>query len=157
MKHKSPNQSNLVILNKSARTKYEILDSYEAGISLTGSEVKSLRLGKGNLKESFVKAREGELYLHNANIPRYRFDHSLEYDPVRIRRLLMQKKQIEKLALSTQVKGRVLLALKIYLRQGKFKVEVALGRGKKIYERREDLKRRDIQRETERTIKDWQR
>lgn len=145
------------ITNPKARAFYQIDERLEAGVELTGAEVKSLRLGRGSLKESFVAIRGGEAWLLNFQIPPYSFTDGRTYQPTRTRRLLLHRREITRLETLASRKGAVLLPLAVYLKKGKFKVEVGVGRGKKLYERREELKRRDIERETQRELKRFAR
>jgi len=141
------------IFNPKARHDYTIGDSVEAGIVLTGAEVKSLNLGAASLKGSYVAVTGEGALLVNAQINPYRFSRNEEYDPKRSRRLLLHKREIEKLKGQAAVKGAVLVALKIYRKRGKYKVEIGVGRGKKRYEKREVLKRQAQRRELEREVK----
>ena len=144
------------IRNKSARAEYEILDKYEAGIALLGHEAKSIRTGKASLKGSFVKISKGEAYLHNLHVHAYKYARLEDYEPTRIRKLLLKKKEILKLEHYDQRKGVTLVPMAIYLSGGKFKVEVGVGRGKKEYEKRADIKKRDQNREMRRQFKSSQ-
>ncbi|MFC1654133.1 SsrA-binding protein SmpB [Patescibacteria group bacterium] len=142
-----------MLINKAASYEYEITDSYEAGIELLGSEVKSLRLGKGSMKGGFVKVRDGEAYLHNVHIHPYEFSRDEEYEPTRIRRLLLHKKEILKLEQLDQKKGVSLIPLKIYGSGRRFKVRVGVGKGRKSHEKRRVLKLRDQERELRKQLK----
>ncbi len=135
------------ILNKKALHNYEILESLESGIHLKGSEVKSLRTGRCNLKDAFVKVISGELWLVNAEIPRYKYDGDSEYDSRRSRKLLVKKKDLIYLNSKLKQGALTLIPLKIYLKGDIFKVQVALARGKKRYEKKAQEKKRDLERE----------
>jgi SsrA-binding protein len=137
----------MAILNKKALHNYEILESLEAGIHLSGSEVKSLREGRGNLKDSYVKIISGELWLVNAEIPKYKYDGSDNYDPTRSRKLLVKQRDLIYLNSKTKQGNLTLIPLKIYLKGNIFKVQVALARGKKRYEKKAQEKERDLERE----------
>lgn len=141
-------------LNRKARFKYEISDTLEAGISLTGSEVKSIRLGRVSLGQAFVVIRGGEAYVINMNIPAYEFTHERDYDPTRPRKLLLHKQQIHQLASKVESSGQTLVPLKLYSKRGRFKLEIGLGKGRKEHSKKQLLKERDIARDTARQIKD---
>lgn len=138
------------IINKKASFNYELLESLEVGIVLTGSEVKSLRNGRGNLSDSFVKKISGEFWVINMEIPRYKYDGNQYYDPTRSRKLLLKKREMERLE-SKMKQGRLsLIPVSIYLRGNIFKMEIALARGKKRFEKKEKEKERDLERELQR-------
>ena len=152
------NKSRVLVTNRKARHDYHVLETFEAGIALVGTEVKSLREGKGNLKDSFAKVENGELFLYNMHISPYEKGNIFNRDPLRTRKLLMHKKQINRLAGRVQEKGLTLIPLKVYLNErGLVKVELALAKGKAIYDKREDIKRRDAKREVEKAFKDYSR
>lgn len=138
------------IINKKARFKYEILDRAEAGIVLTGAEVKSVRIGHISLAEAYVKIREGEVWLVGANISPYKFADNKNYDPTRSRKLLLSKKEILGLEQKMEAKNLVLAPAAIYTKGKRIKLEIALAKPKKRWEKKETLKRRDIMREMER-------
>jgi len=140
--------------NKKARHDYSVEETYEAGIALEGTEVKSLRLGKGNLKDSYVNIEEEEAFLHNTHISPYPFGHQFNHEPERVRKLLLHKREIKRLMGKTQERGYTLIPLKIYLKRGKIKLEVGLAKGKTLYDKREDLKRRTADREMEKAMKE---
>lgn len=141
------------LTNKRARYDYTIAETLEAGMALTGQEVKSLRLGRGSLSESRVVFRGGEAYLINMNIPGYSNADIREYEPTRSRKLLLHKNQIESWEQKTNASGYSVIPLAVYPKKGVFKVELGLARGKKQFEKRETIKRRDIEREVERDMK----
>ncbi|MGB4169894.1 MAG: SsrA-binding protein SmpB [Tepidanaerobacteraceae bacterium] len=150
------NKSRVLVTNRKARHDYHVLETFEAGIALVGTEVKSLREGKGNLKDSFAKVENGELFLYNMHISPYEKGNIFNRDPLRTRKLLMHKKQINRLAGRVQEKGLTLIPLKVYLNErGLVKVELALAKGKASYDKREDIKRRDAKREVEKAFKDY--
>jgi SsrA-binding protein len=140
--------------NRRARFNYEIGDTFEAGIVLTGSEVKSLRAGKATIAESYADARGGELWLINSNIPEYlqasRFNHA----PKRARKLLLQKREINRLVGAVEREGMTIVPLKLYFNEkGRAKIEIALARGKKLHDKRETLKKRSWERERGRLMR----
>jgi len=138
------------IKNKKASFNYEILESLEVGIVLTGAEVKSLRNGRGNLSESFVKKISGEYWVVNMEIPRYKYDGNPNYDPTRSRKLLLKRKEMVRLE-SKMKQGRLsLIPLSVYSKGKRFKLEIALAKGKKRYEKKRTEKERDLKRELER-------
>lgn len=142
--------------NKKARFNYEILEGYEAGVVLSGAEVKSIRGGHISLKESFATVRGGEIWLTNAHISPYKPARIEGYDPTRSRKLLLKKDETEKLIGKSGEQGLTLVPLKVYDKNGKIKVEIGLARGKKKYDKREVIKRRDVEREVSRSLKDRQ-
>lgn len=140
----------IAISNRRARYEYEILDSFEAGIVLVGSEVKSLRLGKANLQDSYAILKAGEMWLFNMHINPYEQANQFNHDPVRTRKLLLQKSEIRKLVGKIQEKGLTLIPLKVYFKKGFAKVELGVAKGKKLHDKRETIKERDIEREMRR-------
>lgn len=144
----------IVCQNKKARFDYHIIEVIEAGMVLVGTEVKALREGRANLKDSYARIKNGELYLVQAHISPYSHAHYDNHDPERVRKLLVHKRELKRLTGKTQEKGLTLVPLKIYFKEGKAKVELALASGKKSYDKRETLKRKDQKREMERAIKD---
>ncbi len=137
----------VLIKNKKARHEYFIEETYEAGIALVGSEVKSLRAGKANIKEAFVRIKEGEAYITGMHISPYEKSGSWEQNPLRNKKLLLHKSEIVKLLSQVAQKGLTLIPLEVYLKKGKVKVEIGVARGKKLYDKREDIKRRDAERQ----------
>ena len=135
------------ILNKKALHNYEILERLEVGVLLKGSEVKSLRMGRCNIGDSYVKVIAGELWLVNTDIPKYKYDGSTEYDSARSRKLLINRKELVYLQSKMKQGNLTLIPLKIYSKGSIFKVEVGLARGKKRYEKKEQEKQRDLDRE----------
>jgi SsrA-binding protein len=144
----------ILCLNKKARHDYFIEETYEAGIALEGTEVKSLRMGKGNLKDSYVLIEDEEAFLHNTHISPYPYGHQFNHEPERVRKLLLHKQEIRRLSGKTNERGYTLIPLKIYLKSGKIKLAVGLAKGKTLYDKREDLKRRSADREMEKALKD---
>lgn len=140
--------------NRKARFNYEILEKYEAGIELLGTEVKSVRGGQMSLEGAFVIIRGGEAYLINSNIPAYQPKNApMDYDPLHNRRILLTKKEIAELAGSEKNKSLTIVPISVYNKNRKIKVEIALVKGKKKFDKRETLKKRDTDRELRRTLK----
>jgi SsrA-binding protein len=143
-----------VVTNKKARYLYDIEETYEAGMVLTGPEVKSLRMGRANLADSFARVVNGEVYLYNMHISAYPFSREAQLeDPRRTRKLLLHKKEIERLAGKVAERGYTLIPLRVYFKDGWAKVELALAKGKKLYDRRETIKRREEERSLRRRFK----
>ncbi len=136
-----------VCQNRKARHDYHILEKFEAGLVLQGTEVKSLRDGRANLQDSFARISNSELWLENMHISPYEQAGQFNHEPKRARKLLMHKREIMRLLGKTQQKGLALIPLRVYFRSGKAKVELALARGKKEYDKREDIKKREAERE----------
>jgi SsrA-binding protein len=143
----------LIASNKRAFHDYFILEKFEAGVALTGTEVKSLRLGKANLQDSYVLVRSGEAFLFNAHISPYAHGNRENHDPTRTRKLLLHRREIEKLAESITQKGLTVVPLRLYMKAGLVKAEIATARGKKLYDKRETEKQKDATRETAAAIK----
>lgn len=142
------------IVNRRARHDYHVLETVEAGIVLIGAEVKSVREGKINLAESYARAKGGEAWLVGANISPYAAMNTFQaYEPTRDRKLLLHKKQIKKLEAATREKGLTIVPLKVYFKRGLAKVELGVAKGKKLYDKRETLKRRTAEREMDRAMK----
>lgn len=146
-------EERIAISNRKARHDYEIIDVYEAGIVLKGPEVKSLRMGRANLQDSYADLKQGEAWLHNMHISPFEQANRFNHDPVRDRKLLLNKSEIRRLIGKTTEKGLTLIPLKVYFKKGKAKVELALAKGKKEYDRREDIKKRDVEREMRRDFR----
>lgn len=144
----------VVITNKKARFQYEIIETFECGIVLQGTEVKSLRLGKGNIQDSYATIKDGEAFLYNMHISPYEQGNIYNHDPDRIRKLLLHRQEIKRLTGKVVERGLTLVPLKIYFKNGKAKVELGLARGKSIVDRRKDIARRDEQRIMEREFKE---
>jgi SsrA-binding protein len=144
----------IITNNKQATYQYHILEKYEAGIELKGSEVKSLREGRVNLKDAFCKIEKGEIFLYNAHISQYKNASLFNHDPERPRRLLMHKYEILKLDQKVKEKGLTIIPLKMYFNEkGLAKVEIALVKGKKLYDKREDIAKKDMERRLRKSIK----
>lgn len=141
------------ILNRKARYDYEIGDTYEAGIVLTGTEIKSIRMGKVNIKDSYAIIRNNEIYLLNTHISLYEEGNRFNHDEDRTRKLLLHKKEILKLKDKLEIEGYTLVPLKIYFVKNKAKVLIGIAKGKKNYNKKETIKERDIQREMEKSLK----
>jgi SsrA-binding protein len=140
----------LICQNKKAWHNYFIEDKYEAGMVLLGTEVKSLREGRANLGDSYGKIKNGEIFLVDAHISPYSYANRFNHDPLRTRKLLLHKREIRRLIGKVQEKGFTLVPLRLYFSNGKAKVELGLAKGKKLYDKRETLKRKTIEREMER-------
>ncbi|WP_457621314.1 SsrA-binding protein SmpB [Persephonella sp.] len=143
----------VVATNKVAYHNYNIIETYEAGIVLKGSEVKSIREGSVNLRDSFVRIDNGEAFIYNMYIAPYKPASKLQHDPYRKRKLLLHKREILKLMGKVQEKGLTIIPTKVYLKNGKVKIEIALAKGKAKYEKREAIKERDMKRELSKKYK----
>jgi SsrA-binding protein len=143
----------LICQNRKARHDYEILETVEAGMVLLGTEVKSLREGKANLKDSYAKVKKGEVYLYAFHISPYSHASYDNHEPERVRKLLLHRSEIKRLLGKTLERGFSLIPLKVYFKEGKAKVELGLARGKKLYDKRESLKRKEENRELDRMRK----
>jgi SsrA-binding protein len=142
----------LIAQNRKARHDYNVLEIYEAGVMLTGTEVKSLRAGRASLVDGFALITGGEAWLHGVHIPEYTQGTWTNHEPRRVRKLLLHRGEIAKLIGKTREGGLTLVPLQLYFRDGKVKVELALARGKRSYDKRQDLARRDAQREMSRAM-----
>jgi SsrA-binding protein len=145
----------MLCLNKKARHSYEILETVEAGIMLGGPEVKSLRNGGGNIKDSYAVIRNFEAYIHNFHISAYTQANIFNYEPRRPRKLLLHKREILRLSGKVKEKGLTLIPLSIYLKGNLIKVEVGLAKGKQVHNKKEAIKERDVKREMAREVKSW--
>ena len=143
----------LICSNKKARRNYDIIETFEAGLVLVGSEVKSLRAGKASMNESYAKITGGEIWLVQFHISPYSHANVFNHDPLRPRKLLLHKQEIRRLIGKITEKGLTLVPLRAYFKNGRAKVELALGKGKKIHDKREDLKRKAVKRDMERDFK----
>ena len=141
------------ILNRKARYDYQIEDTYEAGIVLTGTEIKSIRQGRVNLKDSYAIIRNNEVYLLNTHISLYEEGNRFNHEETRTRKLLLHKKEIRKLKIKIEMEGYTLVPLKVYFKDGRAKVLIGVARGKKNYDKRETIKKRDIEREMQKNNK----
>jgi SsrA-binding protein len=142
-----------ITVNRKARHEYTILQTYEAGIVLQGTEVKSLRQGKANLVDSYANIKNGELWLFGTHISEYTQGNINNHEPTRMRKLLLKSNEIRKLTGKIKEKGLTLIPLRLYFKEGKVKVELALAKGKKVYDKREAIAKKDMQRDQERKIK----
>jgi len=143
--------------NKKARHDYFIEETLEAGIVLSGTEVKSIRLGKVNLKDCHADVRQGEVYVHNMHISPYEMGNIFNKDPIRSRKLLLNRREINKLIGYIQQKGYSLIPLQLYLTHGLVKMQLAVAKGKKLYDKRDDMAKRDAKREVERAFREQQK
>ncbi|KMJ56165.1 SsrA-binding protein SmpB [Alkalihalophilus lindianensis] len=150
-------QGKVIAQNKKARHDYFIEETYEAGMVLQGTEIKSMRAGRMNLKDSFARIKNGEMYLHNAHISEYEQGNRYNHEPERARKLLLHKKQINQLIGLTKQQGYSLVPLKVYIKNGYAKILIGLAKGKKNFDKRETLRRKDAKREVERALKDRMR
>ena len=139
--------------NKKAYHDYFILETYEAGIALHGTEVKSLRMGKCSIKEAFIRVENEEVFIYGMHISPYEKGNIFNKDPLRVRKLLLHKYEIRKLLGKTKEKGMTLVPLKVYLKDSLVKVEIGLAKGKKLYDKRQDIAKKDQQREAQRDFK----
>ena len=143
----------LIASNKTAHRDYEITDTYEAGIVLTGTEVKALRAGKANLKDSYAVVNEDEIFLREMHVGHYDHGNRYNHDPLRPRKLLLHKREIRRLYGKSREKGLSLIPLRLYFKNSVVKVEIGVGKGKKLHDRRQDIKRREERRDISRTFK----
>lgn len=146
-------EEKVVVTNRAALHDYHILDRYEAGIALTGTEVKSVRNGQIQLKDSYVAIRDGEAWLFNAHISPYAHGNRLNHDPLRARKLLLHRHEIDRLAKAASVRGMTLVPTRVYLKRGRIKLEIGVARGKKLYDKRETEMRRTLEREARAQLK----
>jgi SsrA-binding protein len=144
----------IVASNRKARHEYFIEDTIEAGIVLKGTEVKSIRAGRINVKESYAMVENGEAYVYNMHISPYEQGNIYNVDPIRKRKLLLHKREIQRLEAQVMQKGYTLIPLSVYIKDGLVKVELALGKGKKLYDKREDIAKKDAMRKIERQVKE---
>lgn len=142
-----------IATNSRAFHDYSIEERHEAGISLVGTEVKAIREGRVQLRDSFARVEGGEVFLYQCYIGPYSHGNILNHDPLRVRKLLLHKAEIRRLLGKTQIRGYTLVPLRLYLKQGRVKLELGLGKGKKTYDKREHLKKREAAREVARTLK----
>lgn len=142
------------ILNRKARYDYEILEKYEAGIVLTGTEIKSIRKGNANLKDSYAVIKNGEVFLLNMYISEYKEGNIFNHEETRTRKLLLNKNEIKKINDKIAIKGLTLVPVKLYFVNGKLKVELAVARGKHTYDKKETIKQRDIDRDMKKSMKE---
>ncbi len=145
----------IVAENRKARRDYFIVDQYEAGLVLRGTEVKSLRQGRANLKDSYARIKNGEVFVYQLHIAPYPFAYYDNHDPLRPRKLLLHKHEIKRLHSKVNEKGHTLVPLRLYFKNGKVKIVIAVAKGKRKYDKREAIKRRDQQRDLDREIKNY--
>lgn len=143
-----------VVSNRQAYHNYFIYDTYECGIALTGTEVKSIRAGKANLRDSFAKLSGGEVFLWNAHISPYEQGNIFNHDPLRTRKLLLHREEIRKIEGKMKTRGYTLIPLKMYFKHGKVKVEIGLATGKKLYDKRQDMAAKAAKRDLDRRLKE---
>ncbi len=143
----------MIANNKKAFHDYFIEDTYEAGIALHGTEVKSMRMGKCSIKEAFVRIENGEVFVYGMHVSPYEKGNIFNKDPLRVKKLLLHRHEINKLSGRIKEKGYTLVPLQVYFKEGKVKVEIGLARGKKLYDKREAIAKKDMRRETEREFK----
>ncbi|KRL40177.1 SsrA-binding protein SmpB [Lacticaseibacillus manihotivorans] len=153
-KKMKPKPDNLLAQNKKAYHDYNILETYEAGVALTGTEIKSVRAGKTTLRDGYARVRNGEAWLENVHITPYAEGNQFNVDPMRNRKLLLHKKEIRKLEVSLTEKGLTIVPLRMYLKHGYAKVLIGVAQGKKNYDKRESLKRKDQERDIQRAMKE---
>jgi SsrA-binding protein len=142
-----------IATNRQARFRYHFLETWEAGLALTGTEVKSLRDGKAQIKDGYATVRDGEVWLHNVHIPPYAPASRANHEPERSRKLLMHRREIERLIGKTREKGLTLVPTRLYFRNGRVKVEIALAKGKDVGDKRQSIKEREMKREMDRAIR----
>jgi len=147
----------VVAQNKKARHDFHIEETYEAGIVLQGTEIKSIRAGKVSIKDSFARIENGEVFLYNMHISPYEQGNRYNHDPLRTRKLLLHRREISKLIGASKEQGYSLVPLKLYLKDGFAKIQLALAKGKKLYDKRENIKQRDAQREIEKAFREKQK
>lgn len=150
---KQKDTQKLIANNKKAYHDYFIDETYEAGVALHGTEVKSMRMGKCSIKEAFIRIENGEVFVYGMHVSPYEKGNIFNKDPLRVKKLLMHKYEINKLGGKIAEKGYTLVPLQVYFKEGRVKVEVGLARGKKLYDKREDIAKKDARRETEREFK----
>jgi SsrA-binding protein len=146
-----------VAANRKAMHDYTIEDAYEAGVVLTGTEIKSVRAGRVNLRDGYVQIKDGEAWLLNVHISPYDFGNRENHEPKRERKLLLHRQEIRRLQSKVNERGWTIVPLRVYLKEGRAKVEIALARGKRLYDKRDAVAERDMDRELQRAVKDWDR
>jgi SsrA-binding protein len=150
-----PGHKKIIAENRKARHDYHIEDTYEAGLVLLGTEVKALRTGKANLRDAYARIKNGEVFVHQMHIGPYAFSYYDNHEPLRKRKLLLHKREIKKLVGKVNEKGFSLIPLTLYFKDGKAKVKLALARGKRQYDKRQTIRKRDEQREMDRVRKEY--
>jgi SsrA-binding protein len=149
----APEEHESIARNRRARHEYHVLETYEAGLVLTGTEVKSLRAGKANLTDAYGVVKDGEVFLLNLHISPYEQGNQFNHEPTRTRKLLLHRREIRRLIGSVERQGLTLVPLELYFRKGKAKVALALGKGKKLHDKRADEQKRDAEREIARLVR----
>ena len=152
-----PTSERLIADNRKARHEYHLYDTYEAGVVLLGTEVKAIREGRVNLRDSYGRVEDGEIFLHNLHISPYSHRGYAEHEPLRRRKLLLNKREIRKLVVKTLERGFTLVPVRIYFKRGRVKVAISLAKGKKTHDKRETIRRREIDRETRAMVKERSR
>lgn len=147
----------VITRNRKASHDYELLERYEAGLALMGSEIKSIRAGHISLQEAYVVQRNGELWLINAHIPEYKEAAKQSHQPLRPRKLLLHRREIQDIADDLKLRGYTLIPTQVHLRNGRAKLEIALARGKKLHDKRQTMREKDDKRRIERALKDYRR
>ena len=155
MTRRSEGEIKQIAANRKALHDYSIEDTYEAGVALTGTEIKSVRAGRVNLRDGFVQIRNGEAWLLNVHISPYDFGNRENHEPRRERKLLLHRHEIRKLYSKVAERGWTIVPLRIYLKEGRAKVEIALARGRRLYDKRDAVAERDMDRDLQRAVKDW--
>ncbi|MBI4460041.1 MAG: SsrA-binding protein SmpB [Acidobacteria bacterium] len=148
-----PTEEKILSSNRQAPHNYHLLERYEAGLALTGTEVKAVRAGSSNLKDSFAIVRGGEAWLLNCHISPYEYGNRQNHDPLRKRKLLLHREEIRRLTGKVEQRGLTLIPIKLYLKNGRIKCEIALAKGKKVYDKRETERRKTADREAQQAIK----
>ena len=151
----SKNSVKIILKNRKARFNYEILEDYEAGLELVGTEVKSIRQGKVSIDEAFARFFKDELYIIGMHVKPYEFGNQFNHDPLRKRKLLLQKRELNKIAIKVQEKGLTIVPLSLYIKNGWVKIQIGIGKGKKLYDKRETKKKKEMEMELKRTVKDF--
>ena len=147
-------EEKVLVTNRAAFHEYHISDKYEAGIALTGTEIKSVLEGRVQLKDSYVAVRDGEAWLFNAHISPYSHGNRANHDPLRTRKLLLHRREIDRLEEESTVRGMTLVVTRVYVKNGRVKFEIGVARGKKLYDKRETEMRRTVERETRAQLKE---
>ncbi|MEE3228986.1 MAG: SsrA-binding protein SmpB [Chloroflexota bacterium] len=142
----------IISLNRKAKFNYQLMETLEAGLSLLGSEIKSARTGNAQLRDAFVEPIDNELWLQNAHIAPYKMSHSQNHDPMRPRKLLLHRREINKLIIKTREAGLTIIPTKMYLRHGRAKIEIAVARGKRKYDKRQSIAEREMKRSMRRQL-----
>ena len=157
MTRRSEGDTKQVATNRKALHDYTVEGTYEAGIALTGTEIKSVRAGRVNLQDGYVQIRNGEAWLLNVHISPYDFGNRENHEPRRERKLLLHRQEIRRLQSKVAERGWTIVPLRVYLKEGRAKIEIALARGKRLYDKRDSVAERDMDRELQRAVKEWDR